>query len=99
MLLGRDRELAVIDRFLERARGEQAGVLVLRGEAGVGKTALLEYAADRAAAMRVLRTVGLESEGELEFSGLLDIARPLLDKLRGLAPGHSSALKSALGLG
>src|SRR5215213_7884677 len=79
MLVGRERECALVDRLLERARAEVAGVAVVLGEAGIGKTALLDYAAGRAEGMTVVRAVGVESEAQLEFSGLFDVCRPLLD--------------------
>jgi predicted ATPase len=81
MLVGRDRECALVGRMLERARAGSAGVLVLVGEPGIGKTALLDYAAGRAEGMTVVRAVGVESEAELEFSALFDVCRPLLGRL------------------
>jgi hypothetical protein len=99
MLVGRDRESALVDRLLERARAGAAGVLVVLGEAGIGKTALLDYAAGRAEGMTVVRAVGVESEAELEFSGLFDVCRPLLDRVEGLAERQREALAGALGVG
>jgi nucleotide-binding universal stress UspA family protein len=58
MLVGRDRECALVDRLLERARAGAAGVLLVVGEAGMGKTALLDYAAERGDGMTVVRAVG-----------------------------------------
>ena len=72
---------------------------MLRGEAGLGKTALLDYAAERADGMTVVRAVGVEYEAELQFSGLLELARPLLHHLDELPPQQAEALQSALGLG
>jgi DNA-binding CsgD family transcriptional regulator len=97
-LLGRERERALVDRILENARAGVSDVVVLRGEAGIGKSALLDYAAARAGGMTVVRAVGVESEAELEFSGLLDVCRPLLGQLPGLPAPQAGALRSALGL-
>ncbi|MET0510154.1 MAG: AAA family ATPase [Thermoleophilaceae bacterium] len=99
MLVGRDRECALVDRLLERARAGTAGVLVLLGEAGIGKTALLDYAAERAEGMSVVRAVGLESEAELEFSALFDVCRPLLGRVGELPEPQQEALAGALGTG
>src|SRR5436190_18570183 len=97
-LVGRERECAAIDRTLEvPARGESSS-LVLRGDAGIGKTALLEYAAERAAEMNVLRAVGVEAESELGFAGLHGLLRPIMDKLDELPETQADALGGALGL-
>src|SRR5882724_590144 len=69
-LRGRHSECAALDRLLGGTRAGQSGVLVLRGEAGVGKTALLDYVAERAAGFRVARAAGVEWEMELAFAGL-----------------------------
>jgi DNA-binding CsgD family transcriptional regulator len=97
MLVGRERECALVDRLLERARAEVAGVVILVGQAGIGKTALLEYAAGRAEGMAVVRAVGVESEAQLEFSGLFDVCRPLLDHADELDQRQREALATALG--
>ena len=70
MLAGRSAECATLDRLLVAARAGQSQVLVLRGEAGFGKTALLEYLSERAAGCRLARAAGVESEMELAFAGL-----------------------------
>lgn len=98
MLIGRDAECARVDALLDGARGGTAGVLVLAGEPGIGKTALLRYAEERAEGMQVLRAVGLEAEAELEFSALFDICRPLLALLGELSERQREALEVALGL-
>ena len=72
-------------------------MLVLAGEAGIGKTALLRYATDLAESMIVVETTGLEAEAELEFSGLLDLCRPIVDHLEHI-PEHQAALRAALAL-
>jgi hypothetical protein len=66
MLLGRQAEQATIDRLVQRARTGQGGGLVLRGEPGIGKSALLAHAGQRAEEMRVLRSDGVEAESALE---------------------------------
>ena len=97
--MGRESDCARIDDLLDRARQGRSGVLVLRGETGLGKTALLDYAAERAGGMTVVRAMGVEYEAELEFSGLLELLRPLLDHLPEIPPQQAEALRSALGLG
>ena len=79
--MGREPDCARIDELLGRARRGRSGALVIRGEAGLGKTALLDYAAERAEGMTVVRALGVEYEAELQFSGLLELARPLLHHL------------------
>jgi Flp pilus assembly CpaF family ATPase len=69
-LLGRRAECHALDRLLERVRTGESGVLVLRGEAGSGKTALLQYLLARASGCRVARVAGVESEMELAFAGV-----------------------------
>jgi DNA-binding CsgD family transcriptional regulator len=98
MLRGREEQQAAIDELLERAREGGSGTLVLRGEPGIGKTALLDYTADRAAGMLVLRTAGIESEAELPFAGLHQLARPALDRLDVLPEPQRLALSGAFGL-
>ncbi|HKH16974.1 MAG TPA: AAA family ATPase [Solirubrobacteraceae bacterium] len=99
MLIGRERECARLDELLDRARVGRSGTLVIRGEAGIGKTALLDYAAMRAADMTVVRAVGVESEAQLEFSGLLEVCWPLRDGLVELSDHQGGVLRSALGIG
>jgi DNA-binding CsgD family transcriptional regulator len=97
-VVGRERECAAIDRLLEvSARGE-SGSLVLRGEAGIGKTALLMHAAERGAARTVLRTAGVEAESDLAFAGLYGLVRPIVEKLGELPKTQADALAGALGL-
>ncbi|SEL54782.1 helix-turn-helix transcriptional regulator [Nonomuraea pusilla] len=94
MLHGREAEQSAIDRLL----ADRTGVLILRGEAGIGKTALLEYAAS-AAQGRVLRVSGVESEAELPFAALHLLLHPMLDRIEALPGQQADALLSALGLG
>ncbi|MPZ29151.1 MAG: AAA family ATPase [Micromonosporaceae bacterium] len=86
VLLGRVTEQAAIDSLLELARAGQGGGLVLHGEPGIGKTALLEYAAGRADGMRVLDTAGVEPEADLSYAALHRLLLPVLDRL-GRIPG------------
>jgi DNA-binding CsgD family transcriptional regulator len=97
MLFGREAECDRIDRALESARRGRSAVLLVRGEAGVGKTALLDYAIERAEAMTVARATGVEFEAELEFSGLLELCRPLLHHLGDLPHLHAKALRGVFG--
>src|SRR3954471_19795763 len=86
MLRGRRDERAVLDGLLDEARGGRSGVLVLRGEAGIGKTALLGHASDSASDVRLLRAVGVESEMELAFAALHQLCAPVhhfVDRLPG----------------
>ncbi len=98
MLLGRERECAVIDSALAVARDSGGtGVLVL-GEAGIGKSALLAYAAEQAHGMLVLRASGVESEMHLTWAGLHSLLRPHADAIGLLPVPQQAALRSALGL-
>lgn len=99
MLHGRREELAAIDRLLEGMRSSRARVLVLRGEAGIGKTALLDAAAGRAAGAQILRTAGVECEEDLPFAGLHALLRPVLDQIEVLPRIQATALRGAFGMG
>ena len=97
-LRGRRDECARLDGLLAGARAGRSAALVMRGEAGLGKSALLEYVAESAADLRVLRAAGVESEMELAFAALHQMCRPALDRL-GLLPGpQRAALGTAFGL-
>lgn len=98
MLLGRQAEQLVVDELLQSARAGRSAVLVLRGEPGIGKTALLGYAQCCAEGMTVLRSVGIEAEHELPFAGLHQLVRPCLGLLDRLPPPQEAALRSAFGL-
>src|SRR3954452_9005727 len=98
MLQDRRNERGVLDGLLERVRGGQSSVLVLRGEAGVGKTALLEYLAEQASGGRIVRIAGVESEMELAFAGLYQLCGPMLGWLDGLPGPQRDALHVAFGL-
>jgi DNA-binding CsgD family transcriptional regulator len=97
-LLDRERERAALDGLLGDLRLGRGGALVVRGEAGVGKSALLEYVAGAAADMRVARAAGVESEMELAFAGLHLLCAPLLDRLEDLPGPQRDALGVAFGL-
>jgi DNA-binding CsgD family transcriptional regulator len=99
MLFGRLSECERVDQLLAQARAGRSDALVLRGEAGIGKSALCGYAAERATDMTVLRASGAPTESELAFSGLADVLRPLFSRLDKLPPQQAVALASALALG
>jgi DNA-binding CsgD family transcriptional regulator len=98
VLRGRSNEREALDRQLQRVRAGQSAVLVLRGEAGVGKTALLEYVAERASECRIARVAGVESEMELAFAGLHQLCAPMLDGLEALPGPQRDALRVAFGM-
>jgi DNA-binding CsgD family transcriptional regulator len=98
VFVGRRSECETLDRLLEDARAGRSGVLVMRGEPGVGKTALLEYAIDSAADLRVARAVGVESEMELAYAALHQVCAPMLDRLERLPAPQRDALGTAFGL-
>src|SRR6202051_1659455 len=80
-LTGRRSECDSLDRLVESVRAGESRALVVRGEPGVGKTALLEYLVERAAGFRVARAVGVQSEMELVFAGLHQLLAPMLDRV------------------
>ena len=98
MLIGRDPELARIEQLLAAARLGTSETLVLAGGPGMGKTALLEHAVERAQGMLVLRARGVESEAEIPFAGLHALLRPAFDRLDALPQPQAAALRAALGL-
>jgi DNA-binding CsgD family transcriptional regulator len=97
-LLGRQREREVLDRVLEAARDGHGGVLVLYGEPGVGKTALLDHAAEAGADFTVIRAVGVEGEMELAFAAVQQLCSPSLHLMDRLPEPQRVALEVALGL-
>src|ERR1700733_10304317 len=98
MLLGRRGEREMLDRLLGVVRGGQSRVLVLSGEPGVGKTALLESAIRSASGFRVSRAVGVESEMELAFAALQQLCAPMMDRLGRLPAPQRDALGVTFGL-
>ena len=97
VLLGRAGERQALDRLLGDVRDGQSAVLVIRGEAGVGKTALLQYCARRASGFRIAQIAGVEAEMELPFAGLHQLCAPMLERLDALAEPQREALTVALG--
>src|SRR4051794_34393463 len=97
-LWGRDQEMAALERMLATARAGSSAVLVIRGEPGIGKTALLDYAAGRAVGSRTVAVAGIESEMELPFAGLHQLCAPMLGGLRRLPGPQRDALSVAFGL-
>jgi DNA-binding CsgD family transcriptional regulator len=98
MLYGRGPECTAVRELLEDARAGRSGALVVRGEAGFGKSALLEYADEHANGMRVLRGLGIDSEAELAFAALHQILRPGLEHIEGIPAPQARALAGAFGL-
>lgn len=98
VLRGRGSECEALDRLLEDVRADQSRVLVVRGEAGVGKTALLDYLAARASECRIARAAGVEAEMELAFAGVHQLCLPLLDRVAHLPGPQRDALGTAFGL-
>ena len=98
VLRGRISERDVLDRLLENVRGGQSAALVIHGEAGVGKTALVRYAARQAAGFRVAEIAGVESEMELAYAGLHQLCTPMLAQLDALPDPQQRALCVAFGL-
>jgi DNA-binding CsgD family transcriptional regulator len=97
-LLGREREREVLDRLLDGVRGGRGGVLVVHGEAGVGKTVLLEDTIEAARGFGIARTSGVEAEIELPFAAVHQLCAPCLDLVDRLPPPQHEALGVAFGL-
>jgi DNA-binding CsgD family transcriptional regulator len=97
-LLGRQRECEVLGRLLGAARDGDGGVIVVHGEPGVGKTALLDWTVEQGQQLRVLRTVGVEGEMELPFAALQQLCSPVLDRSERLPDPQRDALSVAFGL-
>jgi DNA-binding CsgD family transcriptional regulator len=98
VLVGREAELQAIDRLLAAARLGTSGTLVIAGDPGVGKTALVEEALGAAGGLRLLRATGLEAESEVPFAGLFQLLRPALDLIGSIPPVQADALSAALSL-
>src|SRR5277367_6587225 len=97
-LTDRRGERGVLDQLIDAVRAGGSRVLVVRGEPGVGKSALLDYLAGRASGCRVVRAAGVESEMELAFAGLHQLLASVLDRLEGLPGPQQEALRTAFGL-
>ncbi len=97
-LTDRHSERGVLDALLDAVRAGESRVLVVRGDPGVGKTALLDYLARGAAGCRVVRVLGMQSEMELAFAGLHQLCAPMLHRLGQLPVPQRKALRTAFGL-
>ena len=97
-LRGRASECALLDDFVSAIRRGVSRSLVLRGEAGIGKTALLEYLIASASDLTVVRAVGVELEMEMAYAGLHQLCGPLLDRLEGLPAPQRQAIEIVFGL-
>src|SRR5712672_2035213 len=97
-LRGRQDELRTLDRLLGAVRAGESRALVLRGEPGIGKTALLESAVVSASEFRVARAAGVEAEMELAFAALQQLCAPMFDRLDHLPAPQQHALGVAFGL-
>jgi hypothetical protein len=97
-LIGRGAERRLLDEVLRDVRSGQSRVLVLHGDPGVGKSALLAYLAGRASGCRLVRAAGVESEMELAYAALQQLCAPMLDRLEHLPPPQRDALGTAFGL-
>lgn len=98
VLRGRDQERAVLDQLLDECRTGRSGSLLVTGEPGIGKTALLEYAVSAAGGARVLHGTGIESEAHLPFAGLHLLLRPAIEHTDALPDPQARALRGAFGL-
>ena len=97
-LPGRRGECEALERLLDAARAGNSSIVVLRGEAGSGKTALLDFLLERASDFRIARVLGVESEMELAFAGLHQLCAPMLDRVEHLPAPQRDALRVAFGL-
>src|SRR6202165_5793122 len=97
-LTGRRSECERLDRLIEAVRAGESRALVVRGEPGVGKTAVMDYVADRASGCLVARAAGVQSEMELAFAGVHQLCAPMLDHLDRLPGPQRDALRTALGI-
>jgi DNA-binding CsgD family transcriptional regulator len=95
---GRARERQALDGLLDRVRGGESAVLVIRGEAGIGKTALMRYCARQASGCRLVRIAGVESEMELPLAALHQLCGPMLGGLAALPEPQQRALRVTFGL-
>ena len=98
VLYGRKHERAAVDRAIRDARANRSSALVVRGELGIGKTALLEHVVALAPDLTVLRATGVEAEMELSFAGLHQLLRPIMGHIEALPAPQAAALRTALGL-
>ena len=99
MLIGRDLELRRLDELLKAAKGGTSGAVVLRGEPGIGKSALVAYSIERAAELRTIQCRAIESESEIPFSSLAELLGPALKHLNTVPQPQADALRGVLALG
>jgi predicted ATPase len=99
VLYGRERECAQVDQLLAAARERRSEALVVRGEAGIGKSALLDYAAEHATGLQMLRTAGIQTESQLPFAAVHNMLLPVLDRSDPIPERQKTALLGAFGLG
>ena len=99
MLHGRERECAQVDELLAAARERRSQALVVRGEPGIGKSALLDYAAEHASDLRILRTAGIQTESQLPFAAVHNLLLPVRDHSDSIPERQKTALLSAFGIG
>src|SRR4051794_34519568 len=99
MLVGREDERGRLSALLDAARAGRSGALLLRGPAGIGKTALIRWTVEQASGLRVLRARGMESESDIPFAGLAELVAPLHGHLDDIPAVQASALRGALALG
>ena len=97
-LVGREHELATLGRLLETVQNGGSGTILVQGDPGIGKSALLERLIDSASGFRVVRAVGVEREVDLPYAGLQQLCRPMIDTIDVLASPQRQALQVALGL-
>jgi DNA-binding CsgD family transcriptional regulator/tetratricopeptide (TPR) repeat protein len=97
-LLGRTSERELLDAMLASARSGRSAVLVIHGEPGIGKTAMLRYAARQASGLRIAQIAGVQAEMELPFAGIHQLCAPMFDRLDGLPEPQRNALNVALGV-
>ena len=97
-LRGRQSECGVLDRLIASVEAGASRVLVVRGEPGMGKTALLDYTAEQARGCRVVRAVGVQSEMELAFAAVHQLCTPMLNRLERLPEPQRDALRTAFGV-
>src|SRR5689334_17626657 len=97
-LRGRLDEREALEQLLDNARNGRSAVQVIRGDPGIGKSALLRHAVEKTAGFKVVQIAGIESEMELPFAGLHQLCAPMLAESDGLPPPQERALRVALGL-
>src|SRR3954470_13045616 len=98
MLMDRRSECGELDRLVQNVRSGMSHALVMWGEAGIGKTVLLEYLIEEASECRVIRAVGVQADSELAFAGLHQLCAPLLERLDRVSGPQRDALGTAFGL-